>query len=104
MSKTYVMRGIRVLVHAPTERSRRILPSLSEEQRPAPRVLVQKPANVMDETRHDHEHALFRLLLDFPSHATPGQSRSRSPEATPFVDSAPAPQPHANPCIREPRI
>ena len=84
VERTYVVRRIAVLVHAPAEGGRGILAPLGVDERLTAGVLVRELLDVVDEAGDDHEEALLRFALDCwsphpRSHAASGSTHvSRS--------------------------
>lgn len=67
------MGGVGMLINTATERRSCILPSLTQQKRPAARMLVHKALYVMYEPRNYHERPLFRFSANFaPSTAVSG--------------------------------
>ena len=61
---TYVVRGIRVVVHATEERCRRIASDVLDKQMTATGMFFQEVRDVMDEAGDDDKRTLGTLLLD----------------------------------------
>ena len=62
--RTYIVRGVRVVVHAAEECRRRVFANVLGEQVRTTRVRVEERRHVVDEAGHQDKRARRGLLLD----------------------------------------